>query len=212
MKFTTINWSPDVELSCDMYLCHVESRDNTWTGADRWWCWFPFLKRVTGERYTAMEGPRFKACLGTFTPRCWREAPTDYQTLDSGEVWLSSRPAKGFTGVCPPSLHAFCGSVESLWLYSPKHSVRVRLGAMRHNWNWTKYHVLILYTKLSLFPALDGLCQGCTMSQILFVVFMNRIWRCSCWEEGDRLGILKVSSLFSVIKHWVSNLYSVTKL
>jgi len=42
-----------------------------------------------------------------------------------------------------------------------------------------------------------GLPQGCHSSLVLFVVFMDRIWRCSRREEGVWFGNLMVTSLLS---------------
>ena len=40
-----------------------------------------------------------------------------------------------------------------------------------------------------------GLCQGCPLSQILFIIFMDRISRCSQGNEGVWFGDLKSRSL-----------------
>lgn len=53
--------------------------------------------------------------------------------------------------------------------------------------------VCIVGSKLGLFAVRDVLCQGYTLSQILLIIFMNRISRCSKAIEMICFGGLKTN-------------------
>ena len=55
--------------------------------------------------------------------------------------------------------------------------------------------VRVLGSKSDSFPVGVGLRQGCVLSPILFVIFMDRISRCSCGGEGLQFGGLRIASL-----------------
>ncbi|TWW59961.1 R2 Retrovirus-related Pol polyprotein from type I retrotransposable element [Takifugu flavidus] len=55
--------------------------------------------------------------------------------------------------------------------------------------------VRIAGSKSNSFPVRVGLCQGCPVSPILFITFMDRISRCSRGVEGIRFGDLRIASL-----------------
>ncbi|TWW63897.1 Arf-GAP with GTPase, ANK repeat and PH domain-containing protein 1 [Takifugu flavidus] len=55
--------------------------------------------------------------------------------------------------------------------------------------------VRIAGSKSNSFPVRVGLCQGCPLSPIPFVTFMDRISRCSRGVEGVRFGDLRIGSL-----------------
>ena len=55
--------------------------------------------------------------------------------------------------------------------------------------------VHIAGNKSDLFPVRVGLRQGCPLSPILFIIFMDRISRCSQGVEGVRFGDLRIGSL-----------------
>ena len=55
--------------------------------------------------------------------------------------------------------------------------------------------IRIIGTKSDLFSVGVGLCQGCPLSPILFVIFMDRISRCSRQEERVQFGDLRIASL-----------------
>ncbi|TWW81820.1 R2 Retrovirus-related Pol polyprotein from type I retrotransposable element [Takifugu flavidus] len=55
--------------------------------------------------------------------------------------------------------------------------------------------VRIAGSKSNSFPVRVGLCQGCPLSLILFIIFMDRISRCSHGVEGIRFGDLRIGSL-----------------
>jgi len=60
--------------------------------------------------------------------------------------------------------------------------------------------VRILGTKSSTFSVGVGLHQGCPLSQILFVIFMDRISRRIRGEESVRFGDLRIASLLGYIR------------
>ncbi|KAL7832830.1 hypothetical protein SRHO_G00298480 [Serrasalmus rhombeus] len=76
-------------------------------------------------------------------------------------------------GVCPTSPHVLCGSGEGIRLCSPGYSLGGASGVR----------------------GTSGLRQGCPLSQILFIIFMDRIYRRSQGMEGVRYGDLRVTSL-----------------
>ncbi|TWW78263.1 hypothetical protein D4764_11G0003840 [Takifugu flavidus] len=55
--------------------------------------------------------------------------------------------------------------------------------------------VRIAGSKSNSFPVRVGLCQGCPLSPILFITFMDRISRCSHGVEGVRFGDFRIRSL-----------------
>ncbi|KAJ0061369.1 hypothetical protein NL108_017387 [Boleophthalmus pectinirostris] len=58
--------------------------------------------------------------------------------------------------------------------------------------------VFIAGSKSDLFPVHVGLHQGCPLSPVLFIVFMDRISRRSQGPEGVRFGDHRISSLLFV--------------
>lgn len=87
-------------------------------------------------------------------------------------------------GDCLSSLHVFCGLGESvpqgvLWGAQQEYGVPVPLMcAIQSLYNRCESRVLMLGRKSSLLPMNTELCQGCILSLILFMVFMDSIWRC----------------------------------
>ena len=72
------------------------------------------------------------------------------------------------------------------------------LRAIRSLYSRSESCVRILGTKSSSFPVSVGLRQGCTLSPILFLIFMDRISRRSRGEEGVQYGGLRIASLLFV--------------
>ncbi len=66
---------------------------------------------------------------------------------------------------------------------------------LRSLYNQSESCVHILGTKSSTFSVGVGLRQGCPLSPILFVIFMDRISRRSRGEESVRFGDLRIASL-----------------
>uniref|UniRef100_A0A669EEJ8 Reverse transcriptase domain-containing protein n=1 Tax=Oreochromis niloticus TaxID=8128 RepID=A0A669EEJ8_ORENI len=69
------------------------------------------------------------------------------------------------------------------------------LWAIRSLYNCCKSLVRIAGNKPDSFPVGDGLRQGCPLSLILFIIFMDRISRHSQVAEGFHFGGLRISSL-----------------
>ncbi|KAK3518362.1 hypothetical protein QTP86_018292, partial [Hemibagrus guttatus] len=86
-----------------------------------------------------------------------------------------------------------CGILwEVLWEYGVCGPL---LRAVRSLYNRSRSLVCIASCKSDLFPVHVGLQQGCPLSPILFIVFMDRISRCSQGLEGVQFGDHRISSL-----------------
>ncbi|KAK3518458.1 hypothetical protein QTP70_000645 [Hemibagrus guttatus] len=81
---------------------------------------------------------------------------------------------------------------EVLWEYGVRGPL---LRAVRSLYNRSRSLVLIASCKSDLFPVNVGLQQGCPLSPVLFIVFMDRISRRSQGLEGVRFGDHRISSL-----------------
>ncbi|KAK3526805.1 hypothetical protein QTP70_033550 [Hemibagrus guttatus] len=81
---------------------------------------------------------------------------------------------------------------EVLWEYGVRGPL---LRAVRSLYNRSRSLVRIASCKSDLFPVHVGLRQGCPLSPVLFIVFMDRISRRSQGLEGDRFGDHRISSL-----------------
>ncbi|KAK3551449.1 hypothetical protein QTP70_017426, partial [Hemibagrus guttatus] len=81
---------------------------------------------------------------------------------------------------------------EVLWEYGVRGSL---LRAVRSLYNRSRSLVRIASCKSDLFPVHVGLRQGCPLSPVLFIVFMDRISRRSQGLEGVRFGDHRISSL-----------------
>ncbi|KAK3540202.1 hypothetical protein QTP70_028393 [Hemibagrus guttatus] len=89
--------------------------------------------------------------------------------------------------------HVPCGILwEVLWKYGV-HGPLLR--AVRSLYNRSRSLVRIASCKSDLFPVHVGLRQGCPLSPVLFIVFMDRISRHSQGLEGVRFGDHRISSL-----------------
>ncbi|XP_076732247.1 LINE-1 reverse transcriptase homolog [Maylandia zebra] len=71
------------------------------------------------------------------------------------------------------------------------------LRAIRSLYNLCKSLVSIAGNKSDSFPVGDGLRQGCPLSPVLFIIFMDRISRRSQVAEGFHFGGLRISSLLA---------------
>ena len=67
--------------------------------------------------------------------------------------------------------------------------------AIRSLYNRCQSLVRISANKSDLFPVRVGLRQGCPLSPVLFIIFMDRISRRSQGVEGVRFGDLRIGSL-----------------
>ncbi|KAK3507907.1 hypothetical protein QTP70_002569 [Hemibagrus guttatus] len=81
---------------------------------------------------------------------------------------------------------------EVLWEYEVRGPL---LRAVRCLYNRSRSLVHIASCKSDLFPVHVGLRQGCPLSPVLFIVFMDRISRRSQGLEGVRFGDHRISSL-----------------
>ncbi|KAK3565413.1 hypothetical protein QTP86_008018 [Hemibagrus guttatus] len=81
---------------------------------------------------------------------------------------------------------------EVLWEYGVRGPL---LTAVRSLYNRSRSLVHIASCKSDLFPVLVGLRQGCPLSPVLFIVFMDRISRHSQGLEEVRFGDHRISSL-----------------
>ncbi|KAK3512205.1 hypothetical protein QTP70_000467 [Hemibagrus guttatus] len=109
------------------------------------------------------------------------------------------RAARGFVGVlCFVDLEKAFDRVprgilwEVLWEYGVRGPL---LRAVRSLYNRSRSLVRIASCKSDLFPVHVGLQQGCPLSPVLFIVFMDRISRRSQGLEGVRFGDHRISSL-----------------
>ncbi|KAI3362779.1 hypothetical protein L3Q82_001831 [Scortum barcoo] len=109
-------------------------------------------------------------------------------------------------GVCPTSPHVLCGSGEGIrpcpswYSVGVLHEYGVReplLRAVRSLYvpPGAGALVCIAGSKSDLFPVHVGLQQGCPLSPVLFIIFMDRISRRSQGPEGVRFGNHRISSL-----------------
>ncbi|KAK3543034.1 hypothetical protein QTP70_008748 [Hemibagrus guttatus] len=81
---------------------------------------------------------------------------------------------------------------EVLWEYGVRGPL---LRAVQSLYNRSRSLVHIASCKSDLFPVHVGLRQGCPLSPVLFIVFMDRIFRRSQGLEGVRFGDHRISSL-----------------
>ncbi|KAK3521649.1 hypothetical protein QTP70_014695 [Hemibagrus guttatus] len=81
---------------------------------------------------------------------------------------------------------------EVLWEYGVRGPL---LRAVRSLYNRSRSLVRIASCKSDLFPVHVGLRQGCPLSTVLFIVFMDRISRRSQGLEGVQFGDHRISSL-----------------
>ena len=81
---------------------------------------------------------------------------------------------------------------EVLWEYRVRGSL---LSAIRSLYTQSESCVQVLGSKSNSFPVGVGLRQGCALSPILFVIFMDRISRRSRGGEGLQFGGLRIASL-----------------
>ncbi|KAI3375876.1 hypothetical protein L3Q82_003763 [Scortum barcoo] len=125
-----------------------------------------------------------------FSSWSWNSGPALYPPC---------RVLRGFMGVCPTSPHVLCGSGEGIrpcpsW-YSVGSAPRVwgpgafALRAVRSLYDpESRSLVRIAGSKSDLFPVHVGLRQGCPLSPVLFIIFMDRISRRSQGPEGVQPG------------------------
>ncbi|KAI3371109.1 hypothetical protein L3Q82_023745 [Scortum barcoo] len=153
------------------------------------------LRQGTGEENSADSRPSDSGGTMRFSSWSWNSGPALYPPC---------RVLRGFMGVCPTSPHVLCGSGEGIrpcpsW-YSVGSAPRVwgpgpLLRAVRSLYDRSRSLVRIAGSKSDLFPVHVGLRQGCPLSPVLFIIFMDRISRRSQGPEGVRFGNHRISSL-----------------
>ncbi|KAI3363695.1 hypothetical protein L3Q82_001320 [Scortum barcoo] len=85
-----------------------------------------------------------------------------------------------------------------LWGVLREYGVRgPLLTTVRSLYDRSRSLVRIAGSKSDLFPVHVGLRQGCPLSPVLFIIFMDRISRCSQGPEGVQFGNYRISSLLS---------------
>ena len=123
---------------------------------------------------------------------------------NTGPAPYPPQGARGFMGVCPTSPHVFCGLGESirpcprgiLWEVLREYGVGgPLLRAVRSLYDRSRSLVHIAGSKSDLFPVQDGLQRGCPLSAVLFIIFMDRIFRRSQGPEGVQFRSHRISSL-----------------
>ncbi len=98
-------------------------------------------------------------------------------------------------GVCPTNPHVFCGFGEGIRLCPSGRPVEGTPGVCRSLYDRSRSLVRIAGSKSDLFPVHVGLRQGCPLSPVLFIIFMDRISRRSQGPEGVGFGDHAISSL-----------------
>ena len=74
----------------------------------------------------------------------------------------------------------------------------VQSRAIRSLYWWSQSSVRIAGSKSHLFPVMVGLRQGCPLSSVLFIIFMDRISRHSQATEGVMFVGLQIPSLLFI--------------
>lgn len=85
---------------------------------------------------------------------------------------------------------------EGAWEFAyPVYMCCVAVSKCKSFYDHSKSCVCILHSKSSTFSVGVGLCKGCLLSQILFVISMDRILRCSWGEKSVWFGAIRITSL-----------------
>ncbi|KAK3518183.1 hypothetical protein QTP70_033879 [Hemibagrus guttatus] len=161
-----------VGLSWLTRLCNIALRSGTvpldW--ATGWW--YLFLRRGTGDRGTLDQLYTLRKVLEGLwefaqpVHMCFVDLEKAFDHVPGGILW------------------------EVLWEYGV-HGPLLR--AVRSLYNWSL--VRIVSCKSDMFPVNVGHQQGCPLSPVLFIAFMDRISRCSQGLEGVRFGDHRISLL-----------------
>ncbi|KAK3558815.1 hypothetical protein QTP86_028745, partial [Hemibagrus guttatus] len=150
--------------------------------------------RVLDRRVRPLVEPRIQEEQCGFSPSCGTldQLYTLHRVLEGS--WEFAQPVH----MCFVDLEKAFDRVphdilwEVLWEYGVRGPL---LRAVRSLYNRNRSLVCIASCKSDLFPVHVGLRQGCPLSPVLFIVFMDRISRRSQGLEGVRFGDHSISSL-----------------
>ncbi|KAI3376973.1 hypothetical protein L3Q82_000210 [Scortum barcoo] len=130
-----------------------------------------------------------------FSSRSWNTGPALYSPCRVLEgLWEFAQPVH----MCFVDLEKAFDRVPRgiLWGVLREYGVRgPLLRAVRSLYDRSRSLVRIAGSKSDLFPVHVGLRQGCPLSPVLFIIFMDRISRRSQGPEGVRFGNHRISSL-----------------
>ena len=176
--------------------------------------WSPSLKRGTGGCVPTTGGSHSSASLvrsGVLERRIRRIVDSRFQEVQCGfrpghetvdQLYTLSRVLEVAWEFAQPVYMCFvdlekafnCVPQGVLWGVLREYGVLDPLiGAVRYDRRQSL--VRIAGSKSDVFPVRVGLHQGCPLSPILFIIFMDRISRCSQGVEGVRFGDLRIGSL-----------------
>ncbi|KAI3371769.1 hypothetical protein L3Q82_024322 [Scortum barcoo] len=160
------------------------------------------FRAAKSERRDSDSTPTLKSTLGFRRNNAWVFVPVV-------EHWTSStlplcRVLEGLWEFAQPVHMCFVDLEKAfdrvprgiLWGVLREYGVRGPfLRAVRSLYDWSRSLVRIAGSKSDLFPVHVGLRQGCPLSPVLFIIFMDRISRRSQGPEGVRFGNHRISSL-----------------
>ncbi|KAI3374743.1 hypothetical protein L3Q82_021294 [Scortum barcoo] len=153
------------------------------------------LRQGTGEENSADSRPSDSGGTMRFSSWSWNTGPALYtlhRVLEG--LWEFAQPVH----MCFVDLEKAFDRVPRgiLWGVLREYGVREPLlRAVRSLYDRSRSLVRIAGSKSDLFPVHVGLRQGCPLSPVLFIIFMDRISRRSQGPEGVRFGNHRISSL-----------------
>lgn len=134
------------------------------------------------------------ASLVKSTPGYWREGASrtsdsrakmrvPFRSWNTEPALLSPPGARGFMGVRSSNLDVLCGSGKGVQPFSPAHLVGGSSGStgsgarktVRSLYDWSKSLFLIVGHKSDWSLVHVGLRQSCSLSPVLFIIFIDRI-------------------------------------
>ncbi|KAI3363117.1 hypothetical protein L3Q82_011764 [Scortum barcoo] len=152
--------------------------------------------RVLERRIRPIVEPSDSGGTMRFSSWSWNTGPALLYTLHRvlEGLWEFAQPVH----MCFVDLEKAFDRVPRGILWGVLHEYGVRgplLRAVRSLYDRSRSLVRIAGSKSDLFPVHVGLRQGCPLSPVLFIIFMDRISRRSQGPEGVRFGNHRISSL-----------------